>query len=81
MINSRVKIAIRNPSEWAQGAPAALNGKTGTIEEVQTCERMTQYPLKKKKYLVRFDTPAKAWSTYQTPPAAFWFDYDEVVPA
>ncbi len=75
---NRVTIAIRNPSEWAMGAAEVLNGKTGTIEEVQECERMTKYPLKKAKYLVRFDTPAGTWSTNQTPPASFWFDSDEV---
>ncbi len=78
-VGAHVQVAIRKPSEWAQGAADMLNGKIGKIAEVQTHERMTQHPLKKAKCLVVFDTPAKPWSTNQTPPRAFWFDLDELV--
>ncbi len=78
-VGDRVVVCILNTSEWAYGAAGLLNGKTGVVTEEQTHERMTKHPLQKTKFLVVFDTPAKPWSTNQTPPKAFWFDSNELV--
>lgn len=78
VVGTRVRTRL-TPAGYAYDAAQALSGRTGTVEEVQTThnngrERVPIAP----RFLVRFDAPAPTWSSNQTPPAAWWFDADEL---
>ena len=63
-IGMRVRVVIQEPREYAYGCAAALNGKTGVVDEIQS----------NGVALVLFDTPAPTWWSHQTPAKAFWFE-------
>lgn len=69
-IGDRVKVKIKDRSTYARGCAEALDGLPGVIEEASKYEA--------DKWLVRFDKSAPTWSTYQTPPTAFWFEAAEL---
>ena len=75
-IGQRVKVAIKSEG-WSQGAKEALDGLTGTIEEIREGGRS----LGIGPILVRFDRPAPKWWTHQTPTTGFWFDESDLVVA
>lgn len=76
----RVRVRLRDRAGWARGAAAALDGKAGTVEEVQTEHNAgtVTRPVDPPRVLVRFDEPARPWHSYQAPVSAFWFDLREV---
>ena len=78
VVGARVRVAIAAPSAWALGAADALNGMVGEVEKVQSAEAMTGHPLRVPRMLVRFDTPAPTWHSYQQPVRSFWFDEYEL---
>jgi hypothetical protein len=67
-VGARVRVRIVERSEYAHGCADALDGKTGTVDEVSEKDRQRESP-----YLVAFDTPAPKWWSHQTPARAFWF--------
>ena len=69
-VGDKCKVKIHKPETYAFGCAECLQGKTGVVDEVRS----------NGKILVKFDTPAKTWSSNQLPVNAFWFDPDEVLP-
>ena len=82
--NDRVRVEIRAPETWAQGAPEILNGLTGTVEKV-TERRLGPGPgegVLVQMALVRFDAHDRGhWHRNAEPKnvAAFHFDTEELV--
>lgn len=74
-VGDRVVVAITDPSIWHRGAYAALNGKTGVVEEVKSTYGQTANYI-----LVRFDAPVEPWHTNADPHGSFHFDFDELLP-
>jgi hypothetical protein len=75
-VGDRVRVDITKPSSWTREAYAALNGKTGVVEEVKnTYGQVANY------ILVCFDAPVDPWHSNARPHAAFHFDADELVSA
>jgi hypothetical protein len=66
-IGDRVKVNIIKPETYARGAFECLNGKTGVVED------------EKGLILVRFDTCAKSWHSYQSPVSGFHFHRSELI--
>jgi len=65
MIGKKVVTNIVNTDVFAVGCAEALDGKTGTVKEIN---------YDAGKYLVEFDTPAAKWWTNQIPTTCFWFE-------
>jgi len=80
-VGDRVRVAIDDPNTYARGCATCLEGKAGVVEEIsrrvrgvrQTVTEATSMGDGFVRALVRFDTPAKAWHTHQSPTEAFWF--------
>ena len=70
-IGDRVRVNITKPETYARGAVECLNGKTGTIEEIQENGH--------SQFCVRFDEPTATWWNGQLPVAAFHFRESELV--
>jgi len=70
----RVKISINRPEIWVKAAVDCLNGKTGTIEQINEKNKFTE-----NNILVNFDTPALTWWTNQTPWTYGWFNEKDLL--
>lgn len=62
-LGARVKVRIKQPDRFAQGAAESLEGVTGRVLTIGA-----------RMVLVRFDAPARTWWAQQSPITAFWFD-------
>jgi hypothetical protein len=77
-VGDRVRVAVQDSSTWNATALEVLQGQTGTIAEVLTHERMTNYPKKQPSCLVEFDkSPGPTWK-WGSDAKAHWFDADEL---
>lgn len=87
-LDDRVEICIPDHkwSEWATGSAECLHGLTGKVVRVSTMYPPPSYSSRHNtpdtrgatRVLVEFDSPAPTWWKDQTPPAAWWFDLDEL---
>jgi hypothetical protein len=76
-IGDKCRVRIFASDTYAVGAAKSLDGKTGVVEKMKI-EESTGHRLSVPKVLVKFNTPAKKWSTNQSPCLAFWFDINEL---
>jgi hypothetical protein len=73
-VGTKVRVTIKDTSLWAQGAPEALNGMTGTVEEIQSAvDVWGRVRVHESPFLVRFDKAAPKWWTHQSPALAWHF--------
>jgi len=71
-VGHRVRVKPLDVEKWAQGAPASMSGRTGTITEVR---RPTYRP---PLFCVTFDQPAPRWWGLGAKHAAFHFEAEEL---
>lgn len=67
-VGALVKVRIRTPERYAQGAAEALDGALGVIERQKA----------DGEFLVEFYLPRPTWWTNQTPTTAFWFPSEDL---
>ena len=69
-IGKRVAVNITDFNRFAAGCAESLDGKTGTVTELNNRNGM---------WLVEFDTPAKTWWSGQLPVPCFWLREYELI--
>jgi hypothetical protein len=73
IIGARVRVALKDTTDWSEGAVRSLDGKVGTVEAIAAGGVPHSYNV-----LVRFDEPARSWWASQTPPTGWHFRHEDL---
>jgi len=76
---ARVRVAIRNPASFANGAAETMNERAGRIEAFDPSSTNGD-PWMSHAYLVRFDEPVPSHWRHGSPLTAFWFAECDIEP-